>query len=100
MTEPLKSTGGPSSYYDFDPGWVTFNDFMDHQSKERWGSHSFHLGNICKAACRWGSKEGTSQAYDARKIVYSGLRILMMIEGKEGVVRYLEELSNDRQFKV
>lgn len=94
-----KSTGGPSSYYDFKEGWVTANDIIDSHSMDRWGAHSWHLANIFKAVWRWGSKEGTTQEYDARKIVYSALRLLMMITDKETVREYLTTLQKDPQFK-
>lgn len=94
-----KSDGGPSSYYDFDPGWVTFNDFMEAKALAQWGPFSLHLKDIGKAICRWGTKEGTTDAYDARKIIYSGLRLLIMLEGREAVVALLQRLSNDPQFK-
>jgi len=95
----IESDGGPSAYYDFEPTWKTWNDFADYKSKAQWKEHSFHLGNVGKSICRWGDKGGTTKAYDARKIVYSGLRVLMMLEGKDAVTKYLEALLNDQQFK-
>ena len=94
-----KSTGGPSSYYDFDANWTTFNDFMEHKAKTQWGANSLHLKDVGKAICRFGVKEGTSDAYDARKIIYSGLRLLGMIEGNEAMRKELEVLIADAQFK-
>lgn len=91
-------TGGPSSYYDFPDGWVTWNDLADYKADKQWKEHSFHLGNIGKAIYRWGEKKGTTKVYDAKKIVYSGLRVLLMLEGKEKVREYLKELTNDSQF--
>ena len=95
----VTSTGGPSSYYDFDANWTTFNDFMEHKAKTQWGPHSLHLKDVGKAVCRFGVKEGTSDAYDARKIIYSGLRLLGMIEGNEAMRKELEVLLSDKQFK-
>jgi hypothetical protein len=92
------SNGGPSSYYDFPAEWSTLNDYIEHKSIHQWKEHSFHLGNITKAGCRWGDKGGTTKEYDARKIVYSGLRILGMLKGKTAVKEYLMELLNDEQF--
>ena len=77
----IKSDGGPSDYYDFLEGWKTWNDLADYKAKNQWKEHSFHLGNVGKAIYRWGEKDGTTKSYDTRKIVYSGLRVLMMIEG-------------------
>ena len=93
------SDGGPSAYYDFHSGWSTWNDFADYKAAKQWKEHSFHLGNIGKVLCRWGDKSGTTKNYDARKVVYSGLRVLLMLEGKESVRNYLESLLDDGQFK-
>tara|TARA_R110000823_G_scaffold235772_1_gene361669 strand:- start:85 stop:462 length:378 start_codon:yes stop_codon:yes gene_type:complete len=93
------SDGGPSGYYDFYSNWKTWNDFADYKATAQWKEHSFHLGNVGKVLCRWGDKVGTSKSYDARKIVYSGLRVLMMLEGKRKVREYLEKLLEDEQFK-
>lgn len=97
--EGIVSDGGPSTYYDFQRDWKTWNDFADHKAKEQWKEHAFHLGNIGKSICRWGDKKGTTKSYDARKIIYSGLRVLLMLEGKESVQDYLKELSEDEQFR-
>jgi len=94
----VNSDGGPTSYYDFPPDWKTWNDFADYKAQQQWKEHSFHLGNIGKAICRWGDKGGTTKSYDARKIVYSGLRVLLMLEGKENVQEYLDNLREDPQF--
>ena len=99
VADGIISDGGPSSYYDFLSGWKTWNDFADSKSTHQWKEHSFHLGNVGKVLCRWGDKVGTSKAYDARKIVYSGLRVLLMLEGKESVRNCLESLLEDGQFK-
>ena len=93
------SDGGPSAYYDFHSGWSTWNDFADYKASKQWKEHAFHLGNIGKVLCRWGDKSGTTKSYDARKVVYSGLRVLLMLEGKESVRTYLESLLEDGQFK-
>lgn len=95
----INSDGGPSNYYDFQPDWITWNDLADYKSKAQWKEHSFHLGNIGKAIFRWGEKNGTTKTYDAKKIVYSALRVLLMLEGKKAVKDYLELLLKDEQFK-
>ena len=97
--EGINSDGGPSAYYDFHHGWKTWNDFADYKATKQWKEHSFHLGNVGKVLCRWGDKSGTTKSYDARKIVYSGLRVLLMLEGKEDVRSYLENLLEDSQFQ-
>jgi len=94
----IESDGGPSSYYDFEPEWKTWNDFADYKAQAQWKEHSFHLGNVGKSICRWGDKGGTTKSYDARKIVYSGLRVLMMLEGKKDVRKYLDDLRENPQF--
>lgn len=93
------SDGGPSGYYDFPESWNTFNDFIEYKSVNQWKGFSFHLGNIGKAICRWGDKDGASIEYDAKKIIYSGCRVLMMIVGKEKLREYLNKLLEDEQFK-
>jgi hypothetical protein len=96
----IQSNGGPSDYYDFPPDWQTLNDYIEHKSEHQWGADSFHLANITKAGCRWGDKNGTTKDYDARKIVYSGLRILRRLCGREAVQSLLRELANDPQFRM
>lgn len=97
--EKIKSDGGPSDYFDFPASWTTFNDFIEYKSEAQWGKFSFHLGNIGKALCRWGDKDGTSIEYDAKKIIYSGVRILKMIVGVQKTRDYLQRLLDDPQFK-
>ena len=97
MTE-INSDGGPTSYYDFPEDWVTWNDLADYKATHQWKAYSFHLGNIGKAIYRWGEKNGTSLEYDAKKIVYSGLRVLVMMVGKQKTRDYLVSLLKDKQF--
>jgi len=92
------SDGGPSSYYDFDPGWKTWNDFMEAKALSQWGAYSLHMKDIGKALCRFGVKSGTEDEYDMNKIVYSGLRMLEM--KRRGSAReYLLRLLDDPQFQ-
>ena len=98
MSKP-NSDGGPSDYYNFPKSWTTFNDFIEYKSETQWRGFSFHLGNIGKALCRWGDKDGTSIEYDAKKIIYSGVRVLRMIVGTERTRDYLQRLLDDPQFK-
>ena len=99
FTAPVESDGGPSSYYDLKPGWVTFNDFMEYKAKTQWQGYALHLKDIGKAICRFGVKAGTTDVYDARKIIYSGLRLLGMIAGKDAMRAELLKLLYDPQFK-
>jgi len=94
-----KSNGGPSGYYDFPKSFKTLNDAVEYLGDTRWLGDSFHLGNIFKAAWRWGDKDGTSRVYDIRKIIYSGCRLLMKHEGVKELRRTLEEILEDPQFK-
>jgi hypothetical protein len=96
---PKLSDGGPSAYFDFPKSWTTFNDFIEHKSEFQWGKFSFHLGNVGKAVCRWGDKSGTTIEYDAKKIIYSGVRVLKMIVGTKATREYLQRLLDDPQFK-
>ena len=95
----IKSDGGPANYYDFPESWTTFNDFIEHKSQTQWLGFSFHLGNIGKALCRWGDKDGTTEEYDAKKIIYSGVRVLKMLIGTKATRDYLQRLLDDPQFK-
>jgi hypothetical protein len=95
----IESDGGPSAYYDFPPEWKTLNDYIEYKSDKQWGADSFHLANITKAGCRWGDKGGTTKEYDARKIVYSALRILRRLSGNKAVRSFLQEVLSDEQFK-
>lgn len=97
--KPL-ADGGPSAYYDFPSNCVTLNDLMEWKGDTQWGGDSFHLANVTKAAWRWGIKSGTSQAYDARKLVYSGARLLMKYTSKTELRSYLLQLLEDPQFSV
>jgi len=94
------ATGGPSPYYDMPYAtWVTTNDQMEYLAEHKWGKYAIHLKDIFKGLCRWGDKQGTTPSYDARKIIYYGLRVLMMLEGKASMQQYLSDLKNDPQFK-
>lgn len=93
------SDGGASSYYDFPPGAVTLNDLVDLKSDNQWLGDSFHLANIVKAAWRWGNKAGVDKTYDARKIIYSGCRLLMKLGGVKEVRKMLQSLLDDPQFQ-
>ena len=99
MKKATKSDGGPSGYYDFAGTWVTLNDAMEWLATNRWGAYALHLKDAMKACWRFGGKDGTDHAYDARKLVYSGLRLLVMIGGVKLAREYLLTLLDDPQFK-
>lgn len=99
VQSPIKSDGGPSTYYDFLSDWVTLNDAMEYLAENRWGKYALHLKDSMKACFRFGSKEGADVAYDAKKLVYSGLRLLVMIQGKAAVHSFLQKLIADPQFQ-
>lgn len=100
MQEVGIPTGGPSSYYDMPfSEWVTTNDMMEYLAEHKWGRYGIHLKDIFKGICRWGDKEGTTLVYDAKKIIYYGVRILQLAVGREKMREYLKELLNDPQFK-
>ena len=87
-----KPDGGPATYYDFPEGAITLNDLIEFKKM------SFHLGNIFKAVWRWGEKEGTSKEYDARKIIYSGARLLQQEAGVKSLRETLQKMLDDKQF--
>ena len=94
-----ESDGGPSGYYDFPSGAITLNDLLEYKGDKQWLGDSFHLSNIVKAAWRWGDKKGVTQAYDARKIIYSGARLLLKYAGVENLRKTLQDMLDDPQFK-
>jgi hypothetical protein len=92
--EPFpKPDGGPQQYYDFPDGAITLNDLIEFQDM------CFHRGNIFKACWRWGTKKGTTTEYDARKIIYSGCRLLMSMVGVVEFRQYLQQVLDDPQFQ-
>lgn len=93
QTEAESPDGGPAAYYDFPEGAITLNDLIEHKQM------CFHRGNIFKACWRWGEKAGTSKEYDARKIIYSGARLLMSILGVKELRKTLQQMLDDPQFK-
>jgi hypothetical protein len=96
---PLKPDGSVASYYDFPRGMVTLNDWLEYMGERFWLGDSFHLANIVKAATRWGRKDNTSKAYDARKFIYSGCRLLMKYTSAEEVHKTLTKIIEDPQFQ-
>jgi hypothetical protein len=95
MTENpvIEADGGPAQYYDFPEGAITLNDLIEHKDM------GFHLGNIFKACWRYGTKKGTSKEYDARKIIYSGARLLMGLVGVKELRITLQKMLDDPQFQ-
>ena len=89
----IKSDGGPAQYYDFPPNAITLNDLIEHKEMD------FHRGNIFKACWRYGTKSGTTKEYDARKIIYSGARILMQLVGVAELRKTLQKMLDDPQFQ-
>lgn len=99
IKDKIKSDGGPSAYYDFPAGSKTLNDLLEHKGDTQWFGDTFHLANVVKAAWRWGDKEGTTKEYDARKLIYSGCRLLMKYAGVHAVRTTLQAMLDDEQFK-
>lgn len=103
MTEALvlakdKPDGGPAGYYDLPPNPKTLNDLLEYKGDKHWLGDSFHLANIVKAAWRWGIKSGTDKSYDARKFIYSGVRLLLKYQGLPETRATLQKLLDDPQF--
>jgi len=93
ITKEIVSDGGPAQYYDFPEGAITLNDLIEYKDM------GFHLGNIFKACWRYGTKKGTSKEYDARKIIYSGARLLMGLVGVKELRITLQKMLDDPQFQ-
>jgi hypothetical protein len=96
--EITKPDGGPAAYYDLPPNPKTLNDLLEYKGGEHWLGDSFHLANVVKAAWRWGIKSGVDKAYDARKFIYSGARLLLKYKGLEAVRATLQGMLDDPQF--
>ena len=97
--EPKKPDGGPADYYDIPYKAHTLNDLLEYKGEYHWRGDSFHLANLVKAAWRWGAKQGTTEAYDARKFIYSGARLLMKYAGVRELRDTLQRMLDDPQFK-
>jgi hypothetical protein len=94
-----KSDGGPSTYYDLPyQSFTTGNDQMEYLADKQWGVHSLHLKDIFKVCLRWSAKDGTDTAYDARKIIYYGARLLMWLKGGEVLRETLQSMLDHPQF--
>ena len=88
------------SYYNFPfKDWFTVNDMLDYMSQKQWGWRSYIFKDIVKACFRFGQKEGTTEVYDAEKIIYYGTRLLMSVSDKATARKYLQQLLDDKQFK-
>lgn len=92
LTQINKPDGGPQAYYDFPEGAITLNDLIEFKNMD------FHRGNIFKACWRWGEKTGTTKEYDARKIIYSGCRLLKQLVGVSEMRSTLYKILDDPQF--
>ena len=99
-TSDKKPDGGPAGYYDLPfQDWVTVNDMVEYLSDTQWGRHSWIFKDVLKACTRFGKKSGTDKAYDAKKIIYYGARLLMSVTDKSTTREYLQQLLDDKQFK-
>ena len=88
------------SYYNFPfQKFTTVNDMLDYMSQKQWGWRSYIFKDIVKACFRFGQKEGTTEVYDAEKIIYYGVRLLMSVSDKTTALNYLQQLLDDKQFK-
>ena len=95
-----KPDGDPAEYYDLPfRDWVTVNDMVEFLSEKQWGKYSWIFKDILKACTRFGKKSGTDEAYDAKKIIYYGCRLLMSVADKATTRKYLQQLLDDKQFK-
>ena len=96
----IKSDGGPAHYYDAPfHQFITVNDMVDWYSEKHWGWRSYIFKDILKACTRFGKKAGTDEAYDTKKIIYYGCRLLMSVTDKPTTRKYLQQLLDDKQFK-
>jgi hypothetical protein len=62
--------GSTNSYYGVPKDTRDIGDLIDHKDM------NYNIGNIFKACYRLGEKEGTSEEYDLKKIVFFATREL------------------------
>ena len=100
LESPEDEDAKVGSYYNFPfKDWFTVNDMLDYMSQKQWGWRSYIFKDIVKACFRFGQKEGTTEVYDAEKIIYYGTRLLMSVSDKATARKYLQQLLDDKQFK-
>lgn len=63
-SQPIKSNGGSSQYYELPDDASELGDLINHRNM------NFNMGNIFKAVYRMGQKEGNTREYDLNKIIF------------------------------
>ena len=100
QVELVRTEAKIGGYYNFPfKDWITVNDMLDYMSQKQWGWRSYIFKDITKACFRFGQKEGTTEVYDAEKIIYYGTRLLMSVSDKATARKYLQQILDDKQFK-
>ena len=84
---PHKSDGGGgSNYYDLPEGAEQLQDLIEFRNMNG------NLKDVFKACYRMGLKDGTSDEYDTRKLVYYAIRELGRILGRKDYVTLAVEV--------
>ena len=87
MDSKIKSDGGGgANYYDLPKGASQLQDLIEHRNMNG------NIKDIFKACFRLGVKEGTTEDYDMRKIVYYALRELGRVDGRKDYLTLAEEV--------
>ncbi len=69
--------GWSTNYYELPPNARELQDLIEFKQM------NFSIGNIFKASYRMGDKDGTSKAYDLRKIIWFAERELRRLENED-----------------
>ena len=75
----VKSDGGSSSYYQLPDSPKELQDLIEFKDMD------FAQGNIFKAAYRLGEKDGNTEEYDLKKIIWFAIRKLRKLRREKKV---------------
>ena len=85
-----KPTGGSSDYYKLPDDATQLQDLIEVKNMNG------NIKDIFKACYRYGQKDGTTDEYDARKMVYYSLRELGRITGSKDYIALAESVIGDQ----
>ena len=88
-----KNTGGTSSWYELPEGAKQLQDLIEYRNMNG------NVKDIFKACYRLGYKEGVSDEYNLRKMVYYSLRELGRVLKTKDYLRLADEIIGDQSEK-
>lgn len=86
----INTNGGSSSYYELPKEATQLQDLIEHRNMNG------NIKDIFKACYRMGCKEGTTDIYDCRKMVYYSLRELGRLTSRKDYITLAEEVIGDQ----